>query len=375
MQKRYIIALTSGLGNQMSQYALYIYLKQKGVDVKLFCYQKYLKEHNGLEIFNIFKTIKIEKQSLITKLYAEFYIFLTRIIHITKFNLVTKFLELLPKIILVPQWDSYLFVKEIENILIKNIFVFPVFSDENNIKLIKIIKLKNSVSIHIRRNDYINNPHWRRSHGDICDIDYYEKSINYIRENVISPFFVVFSDDTIWARKNLKSDDIIFVNWNKGDESYRDMQLMSLCKHNIIANSSFSWWSACLNQNKEKIVIAPSKWLNSKEQPTVKKFVFPDWIVINNSRPNLSLIIKNHIDTKILNDILRQTYSDFEILMPLDNNKIKDSRIKELSINEPLGNHKFLINNKELIFFKNKRYLSHKLLHYFQVLSNNDSCY
>ena len=70
---------------------------------------------------------------------------------------------------------------------------------------------------------------------------------------------------------------MIYVDWNKGQESFRDMQLMSLCKHNIIANSSFSWWGAWLNQNKDKVVMAPKDWMNKRvaNDPICK-----DWIRI-----------------------------------------------------------------------------------------------
>ena len=76
----------------------------------------------------------------------------------------------------------------------------------------------------------------------------------------------MFSDDINWCKNHLsqlwEGKKVVYVDWNKGKESFRDMQLMSLCKHNIIANSSFSWWGAWLNQNEKKIVIAPEKWMN-----------------------------------------------------------------------------------------------------------------
>lgn len=83
------------------------------------------------------------------------------------------------------------------------------------------------------------------------------KAIELMHRNIANPYFFVFSDDIEWCRKTFSMGNYEFVYWNKGDSSFRDMQLMSLCKHNIIANSTFSWWGAWLNLNDEKIVCAP----------------------------------------------------------------------------------------------------------------------
>jgi hypothetical protein len=100
-----------------------------------------------------------------------------------------------------------------------------------------------------------------------CNLDYYNKAIKIIINKVENPIFFIFSDDINWCKENIKIKDheIIYVDWNVGDNSYIDMQLMSTCKHNIMANSSFSWWSAWLNKNKDKIVISPYKWFNSDD--------------------------------------------------------------------------------------------------------------
>ena len=101
-------------------------------------------------------------------------------------------------------------------------------------------------------------------HG-ACSIEFYKKSIEYISNNVSNPFIFIFSDDIKWARKNLKLDyPCEYISGNNGNKNYVDMQLMSLCKHNIIANSSFSWWGAWLNLNPNKIVIAPKQWYSDK---------------------------------------------------------------------------------------------------------------
>jgi hypothetical protein len=92
-------------------------------------------------------------------------------------------------------------------------------------------------------------------------MNYYCTAIQYVSERVEQPHFYVFSDDMAWAKENLKLEfPCHYMEHNKGAESYNDMRLMSLCRHHIIANSSFSWWGAWLNPGTSKIVIAPKNW-------------------------------------------------------------------------------------------------------------------
>jgi hypothetical protein len=115
----------------------------------------------------------------------------------------------------------------------------------------------NTVAIHIRRGDYV-------KLADIhlvCTPAYYENAIAYIQSKIENPVFYVFSDDLKWVRQNINIPrDSVFMNYNPSLPSSHDMQLMSLCKHQIISNSSYSWWAAWLNRNPGKIVVAPDKW-------------------------------------------------------------------------------------------------------------------
>jgi hypothetical protein len=159
-------------------------------------------------------------------------------------------------------WQSEKYFNDIRQDLLSD-FTFPLF-EKNNLELSEVIQKSNSVSIHFRRCDYIKN----EEHG-VCSLEYYYNAINYITVNLENPMFYVFSDDITWVRENLKIEfPVKYIDWNTGDKSYNDMHLMSLCKHNIIANSSFSWWSAWLNQNLNKIVIAPKKWFNNRDWDT-----------------------------------------------------------------------------------------------------------
>ena len=165
-------------------------------------------------------------------------------------------------------WQSEKYFKNYEE-EIKNDFKFKRTLDEINYHLVQRIKDVNSVSIHIRRGDYAENPEINSTHG-LCTVDYYTRSINYINQTIHNPVYFVFSDDIEWVKRNLVIDnEHEMVTWNKNRSSYVDMQLMSICKNNIIANSSFSWWGAWLNINPEKIVIAPIRWYE-KESRNVK---------------------------------------------------------------------------------------------------------
>ncbi|MBD3903822.1 alpha-1,2-fucosyltransferase [Chryseobacterium sp. Ch-15] len=134
---------------------------------------------------------------------------------------------------------------------------------KETIDFLKIIEAENSISLHIRRGDYVNNPAANAIHGT-CDLNYYHRAIETIKKEIENPVFFIFSDDIDWAKENLKIDHSThFVDFNDASTNYEDLKLMSNCKHNIIANSSFSWWGAWLNSYKFKIVITPSKWFKT----------------------------------------------------------------------------------------------------------------
>jgi hypothetical protein len=134
----------------------------------------------------------------------------------------------------------------------------------------------NSVSIHIRRGDYVTNSAASSFHG-LCSMEYYISAIKIMNSKVINPVFFIFSDDEDWVKENfIINQPYHFVSKNK---SIDDLHLMKLCKHNIIANSSFSWWGAWLNENIDKVVVAPSQWFVDQKKNNETKDLIPDaWI-------------------------------------------------------------------------------------------------
>ena len=161
-------------------------------------------------------------------------------------------------------FQSEKYFKSIESILRKEL-QFNVPLNIGNLNWSTKIKSADSVAIHVRRGDYISIQK-NQDKFFIQSIDYYKNAIAYVASKIMNPTFFIFSDDISWTKENLKSDfPMHFIdNNNTAQTSYIDMQLMSLCKHNIICNSTFSWWSAWLNANSEKMVIAPQKWFADK---------------------------------------------------------------------------------------------------------------
>jgi len=143
--------------------------------------------------------------------------------------------------------------------LIKNELRYTAPLDEANISMKAAIAAANAVSIHVRRGDYINNPAARQFHGS-CSLEYYKQAVALLSSRVNDPHFFIFSDDVQWVAANfITGINSTIVDINNGD-AVKDMQLMSACKHHIIANSSFSWWSAWLGSNTEKMVVGPKQW-------------------------------------------------------------------------------------------------------------------
>lgn len=156
-------------------------------------------------------------------------------------------------------WQSEHYFKSFESV-IRQDFTFRESLTGRNAELALEIANTQSVSLHVRRGDYVSDSKTSKI-MDVCSLEYYQKAISYMVERIEHPVFYVFSDDIAWVRQNLSARfPCIYVDHNSQAESYRDMQLMSVCRHHIIANSSFSWWGAWLNSNPEKLVVAPGSW-------------------------------------------------------------------------------------------------------------------
>ncbi len=140
---------------------------------------------------------------------------------------------------------------------------FPESGNPENQRLAEEMKGRESVSLHIRRGDYLN-PENAAVFGNICTEAYYRRAIELIKELCGEPHFYIFSDDADYARRSFQGEAYTVVDINHGKDSFYDMQLMSRCRHNICANSTFSFWGARLNENENKIMVRPTIHKNSQ---------------------------------------------------------------------------------------------------------------
>lgn len=268
-----IINLNSQLGNQMFQYALARKLQTMGRQVKFDTrYYKQYPKHYALDIFPV--TVDVASGNEIGKERDERRTYPARLRRKLFGKRKSIFSEVesrslmyKPDILQLKHgyvdgyWQSEKYFSDIRTIILKD-FTFPPVNDTKNRELIDRISEQTTVSIHIRRGDYANG-------FPMMTPQYYENAINYFESVYNEVCFLVFSNDMDWAKQNLQFSQGEFVDWNTGKDSWKDMYLMTQCNHHIIANSSFSWWGAWLNQKENKEVIAPSVWFHHQETPDV----------------------------------------------------------------------------------------------------------
>ena len=260
-----IIKLQGGLGNQMFQYAYGRALELAGQKV-LFDTSFF---NGGRAKIDTARDYKLDNFNIKTK--AEFS---------NKKNTIRDLINKTLVKIKLRENGFYQNEKYFENIEseIRAEFTLKKPLDAKFANIIKQIENTPSVSIHVRRGDYVNDKKTRAIHN-VCDTEYYSRATDIIKSKVNNPTFFVFSDDIDWVRENIPIDQPSYHVSNLEGEDYEELILMSKCKHNIIANSSFSWWGAWLNQNPNKIVIAPKQWFVNKK---IKGLDIPraDWLKI-----------------------------------------------------------------------------------------------
>ena len=285
-----IVNILGGLGNQMFEYAMYLALKDAHPEEEIKVCTRSFRDyglHNGLEIQRIFG-VELPEASLwdLSKLAYPFFNYKTwqvmrhwlrprKTMTRGALNIPFNFNEV--KRETSTYYDGYWqneknFLHIREQVL--KIYTFPAFTNKKNVELAERLKSEVSLSCHIRRGDYLLEPEWC-----LCTQEYYNAAIEAILKEKPIELLCIFSDDMDWCREYIgsKIDDveIVYVDWNKGKESFRDMQLMTLCRHNIIANSSFSWWGAWLGRHDDKMVIAPEKWYRGevKNDPICENWI------------------------------------------------------------------------------------------------------
>ncbi len=279
-----IIRIIGGLGNQLFQYALYKEFEYRNVEVRadlsLYdstdCIRPYCLPELGL-------AMKKASKAEIRRLCGDDSSFWNKVLRKTagrKRYLKEKFPRFEPALCdfkdkyLNGYWQNENYFRHAAGALRSEIH-FPVLAEGMDETALELIRKKNTTSIHVRLGDYENHP----TLGGVCTEEYYNRAANYIRTCVKNTEFIVFSNDIDKARQMFGGEHFHYVRHEGAVPDYVDMYLMSKCSQNIIANSTFSWWGAWLNQNRNKIVVAPEKWLNTGEGSCIN---CGDWITIKN---------------------------------------------------------------------------------------------
>lgn len=263
-----IIHFNSGLGNQIFQFMFAQYMKKRGERVYGYYNKKWLQQHNGLEVDKV-----IVGEMPPATIFSNFVVSICRALH--KFDKKGRFFSsdscYNPNGI---YYSGYWQDKKYFEHLPKPIFQQINLSDRNK-EIVELINSCNSVSIHVRRGDYLSQEMVAKM-GNICTLDYYKNAIELIKRKISNPVFFVFSDDIEWVKKNLLADNMHLIDWNSGNNSFIDMFLMSECKAHVIANSSFSYWGAYMSKINI-VTVYPHIWFNDEPSPNI---ALEDWVAL-----------------------------------------------------------------------------------------------
>ncbi len=282
-----ITRLCGGLGNQMFQYAAARRLAEKHrtelkLDLSFFSMELDKDTTPRAYALDIFKTIQTaatpwerfklyphsknrHKNMVLTRL-IRFGLIKDRRYAEKHCNFDPAVLHLTGRTMLDGYFQSEKYFKDIEEI-IRREFTLKSPLSAKAAAIQKQIKETESVSLHVRRGDYITNKAAGQFHG-MCYADYYQRAIAIIKEKIKHPHFYIFSDDPKWVKENIHIPNPHTYIADHTDKDYEELILMAHCKHNIIANSSFSWWGAWLNNPPHKIVIAPTRWFTDEKIDT-----------------------------------------------------------------------------------------------------------
>jgi len=293
-----IVKLQGGLGNQMFQYAagkglshcspVYIdhrFLDENQIDKQHFTARKY-----ELQLFKNIKAVKatakqlaiFNNNSFYHRLYRRFF---KTVISRQIENEYIDFEKTYGKpvnIYLDGYFQSEKYFRHLRSQLLAD-FEFPALDTDNDNIRKKIEASSNAVSIHVRRGDYLKSPEVYKIHG-VLEVQYYQQALSLLKAKYADLTLFVFSDDIDWAMKNLNLNNYptCYVSGNQSGNSWKDMALMSYCKHHIIANSSFSWWGAWLSKSNGE-VFAPDNWFNaSNVKFNIHDFIPANWHIISN---------------------------------------------------------------------------------------------
>ncbi len=278
-----IIQLKGGLGNQMFQYALYRELIHRGRTVKIDDETGFVNDKLRVPVLDRFgvEYERATRDEIVKMTDSRMDIFsrIRRKLTGRKTYRIDEQEGIFdPKILevedayLVGYWQSekYFPTPEVARLIQETFGKRPqeIMHDSVSWSTLQQIECCESVSIHVRRTDYLDAEHINIH--NLCSEQYYKNAISLVRQKYPNAVFFIFTDDKEWCKEHFKGHNFINVELQEGENSdVADLLLMSRCKHHIIANSSFSWWSAWLNDAPEKMIIAPEKWINNKRMDDI----------------------------------------------------------------------------------------------------------
>ena len=169
-------------------------------------------------------------------------------------------------------WQNEQYFSTISSVLKKEFTINKKWIDNYDTSISSL----NSVAVHVRRGDYISNAEYGSCYVNLNETGYYNDAIEMIKQKIKNPVFFIFSDDMKWCKEHFKVEGSIIIFIENTESALHDFSLMSQCKHQIIANSTFSWWAAWLNNNPQKIVICPNKWFVNNWNDS--HYALPEWI-------------------------------------------------------------------------------------------------
>jgi len=267
-----IVRLTDGLGNQMFQYAFGRALSvRRGVPLRLdlSAYQRERKRVYGLNRFLTDETLVTEEEvaRVVTRpLDATLPWWNQPVVKEPHFHYSPEVVDVPSGGYFAGYWQSERHFTDLAS-LIRLDFTPKQPLSGINLDIARMIASRNAVSLHVRRGDYVSDRTVNVLHG-VCSNDYYRNALTHIVERVEKPEFFVFTDDPDWVRGNLKLGFPTYLVTHNANAPVEDLRLMSLCRHHVIANSSFSWWGAWLADRAGQIVCAPKRWFGSYPHDT-----------------------------------------------------------------------------------------------------------
>lgn len=283
-KKKFIISYAGGLGNQMFQYVLRCNFEKKGEVRDDTSYYVHVSDAMPFVLTEVFPNVRMKEvsdkekekylrlnvsKSILRKVYYKLF-GLREKRYCEKKDLYFDDAVLLEKEgYFSGYWQSYKYVELVKDEIAER-FRFKETNEKWIRELVKNMREENSVSVHIRAGDYFL-PQNVALFGNICTEKYYNSAIKLMCNKIDQPLFFVFSNDINWCKENILLDNVVWMDEETmpKHEDWIEMYLMSCCRHNIIANSSFSWWAAWLNKYQNKIVIAPKKWLQTVEKDEI----------------------------------------------------------------------------------------------------------